>query len=170
GHELLTHPRRETRVKYRAAYADVSPDQEAVYRRPRMKRSRSIRPIRGVWRSAGKTAQAAGHEDSGDGHRKDRRGACGWPPAIPCGAADRRDCDVVRRAVDAIRTWTAGAASARDPYAPRSFRGVLYNLFVAKPPMIADVTWTGGQRFEAISNTLSMVIDGDSQAGPSPVQ
>jgi putative redox protein len=41
---------------------------------------------------------------------------------------------------------------------------------VAKPPVIAELVWTGEMRFEATSARVSTVIDGDSTAGPSPVQ
>jgi len=41
---------------------------------------------------------------------------------------------------------------------------------VAKPPVIADLTWAGDLRFHAVSAKTSMTIDGDSTAGPSPVQ
>jgi putative redox protein len=41
---------------------------------------------------------------------------------------------------------------------------------VAKPPVVADLTWLGDLRFQAVSRNASMTIDGDSNAGPSPVQ
>jgi putative redox protein len=41
---------------------------------------------------------------------------------------------------------------------------------MAKPPVIADLLWTDALRFEATSARVATVIDGDSIAGPSPVQ
>jgi putative redox protein len=39
-----------------------------------------------------------------------------------------------------------------------------------KPPVVADLTWTGDLRFSATSGAAGITIDGDSAAGPSPVQ
>jgi putative redox protein len=36
--------------------------------------------------------------------------------------------------------------------------------------MDVELTWEGAQRFTARSGTVGMVLDGDSAAGPSPVQ
>jgi putative redox protein len=41
---------------------------------------------------------------------------------------------------------------------------------VAKPPVVADLTWLGDLRFRAVSSRASITIDGDSTVGPSPVQ
>jgi putative redox protein len=41
---------------------------------------------------------------------------------------------------------------------------------MAKPPVIADLLWTDALRFDATSARVATVIDGDSVAGPSPVQ
>jgi uncharacterized OsmC-like protein len=41
---------------------------------------------------------------------------------------------------------------------------------VSKPPTVADLTWIGGLQFSGVSGVTSMTIDGDSVAGPSPVQ
>jgi putative redox protein len=41
---------------------------------------------------------------------------------------------------------------------------------MAKPPVVADLTWLGDLRFQAVSGHTSITIDGDSTAGPSPVQ
>jgi putative redox protein len=41
---------------------------------------------------------------------------------------------------------------------------------VSKPPTVADLTWIGGLQFSGVSGVTSMTIDGDSAAGPSPVQ
>jgi putative redox protein len=41
---------------------------------------------------------------------------------------------------------------------------------MAKPPVVADLTWLGDLRFQAVSARTSITIDGDSTAGPSPVQ
>lgn len=40
----------------------------------------------------------------------------------------------------------------------------------AKPPVIAELVWSEALRFGATSGTIATVIDGDSTAGPSPVQ
>ncbi len=39
-----------------------------------------------------------------------------------------------------------------------------------KPPLVADLTWTGDLRFSGTSGSTGITIDGDSTAGPSPVQ
>jgi putative redox protein len=41
---------------------------------------------------------------------------------------------------------------------------------MTKPPVIADLVWTEALRFDATSARITTVIDGDSNAGPSPVQ
>jgi putative redox protein len=41
---------------------------------------------------------------------------------------------------------------------------------VAKPPTVAELTWIGGLKFAGVSGATAMTIDGDSAAGPSPVQ
>jgi putative redox protein len=41
---------------------------------------------------------------------------------------------------------------------------------MSKPPVPASLVWEGDLRFRASSDTVSMVLDGDSTAGPSPVQ
>jgi putative redox protein len=41
---------------------------------------------------------------------------------------------------------------------------------VPKPPVTATLTWHHALVFNAISGSASLTIDGDSQAGPSPVQ
>jgi putative redox protein len=41
---------------------------------------------------------------------------------------------------------------------------------VAKPPTIVDLVWIGDLRFDGTSNKASIVLDGNSVAGPSPVQ
>lgn len=41
---------------------------------------------------------------------------------------------------------------------------------MAKPPVIAELVWSDALRFEATSGRIATVIDGDSTAGPSPVQ
>ena len=41
---------------------------------------------------------------------------------------------------------------------------------MAKPPVVAELVWIEALRFEATSARISTVIDGDSTAGPSPVQ
>jgi len=39
-----------------------------------------------------------------------------------------------------------------------------------KPPVVAELVWSGQLRFGATSGTNALVIDGDSAAGASPVQ
>jgi putative redox protein len=41
---------------------------------------------------------------------------------------------------------------------------------VPKPPTIADLRWSHDLVFEATSGMTSMLVDGDSREGPSPVQ
>jgi putative redox protein len=38
------------------------------------------------------------------------------------------------------------------------------------PPTVADLTWIGDLKFGGVSGTTSITLDGDSTAGPSPVQ
>src|SRR5688572_28807582 len=40
----------------------------------------------------------------------------------------------------------------------------------AKPPVIAELVWAEELRFGATSGSVATVVDGDSSAGPSPVQ
>ena len=40
----------------------------------------------------------------------------------------------------------------------------------AKPPVVAELVWSGGLRFDATSGAASAIVDGDSKAGPSPMQ
>lgn len=40
----------------------------------------------------------------------------------------------------------------------------------AKPPLIVDLQWTDAHLLAATSGRVSFTIDGDSTAGPSPVQ
>jgi putative redox protein len=39
-----------------------------------------------------------------------------------------------------------------------------------KPPTVVDLTWIGDLKFAGISGAISITLDGDSAAGPSPVQ
>ena len=39
-----------------------------------------------------------------------------------------------------------------------------------KPPTVVDLRWTRDLVFEATSGAASLTVDGDSTAGPSPVQ
>jgi putative redox protein len=41
---------------------------------------------------------------------------------------------------------------------------------VAKPPTVAELTWIGDLKFAGVSGATAMTIDGNSAAGPSPVQ
>jgi putative redox protein len=38
-----------------------------------------------------------------------------------------------------------------------------------RPPTVAELSWKDGLVFEAVSKGQSMTLDGDAQAGPSPV-
>jgi putative redox protein len=40
----------------------------------------------------------------------------------------------------------------------------------AKPPVTAELIWSEGLQFGATSGRTAIVVDGDSTAGPSPVQ
>jgi putative redox protein len=40
----------------------------------------------------------------------------------------------------------------------------------ARPPLIAELVWAEELRFGATSGSIALVLDGDSTAGPSPVQ
>ena len=44
------------------------------------------------------------------------------------------------------------------------------NMADAKPPVVAELIWSTGLRFGATTGTIATVVDGDSTAGPSPVQ
>lgn len=39
-----------------------------------------------------------------------------------------------------------------------------------KPPLTAEVVWSGGLRFDASAGRATMVVDGDGEGGPSPMQ
>ena len=41
---------------------------------------------------------------------------------------------------------------------------------MSKPPVITTLTWQGDLRFQAATPEHSIVLDGDSAAGPSPVE
>jgi putative redox protein len=41
---------------------------------------------------------------------------------------------------------------------------------MAKPPVVAELVWSDALRFDATSAGIKTAIDGDSTAGPSPVQ
>ena len=43
-------------------------------------------------------------------------------------------------------------------------------MVMPKPPVIAELVWAEELRFGAKSGSIATVIDGDSTAGPSPVQ
>ena len=40
----------------------------------------------------------------------------------------------------------------------------------ARPPLVAELAWSGDLRFDASSGTSAAIVDGDSQRGPSPMQ
>src|SRR5258705_515555 len=39
-----------------------------------------------------------------------------------------------------------------------------------RPPLVAELVWSGDLRFDASSGTSSAIVDGDGQRGPSPMQ
>ena len=41
---------------------------------------------------------------------------------------------------------------------------------MSKPPVITTLTWQGELRFHAATPSHSILLDGDSKAGPSPVE
>ena len=41
---------------------------------------------------------------------------------------------------------------------------------MSKPPTVVDLTWIGDLKFSGVSGSTSITIDGNSSAGPSPVQ
>jgi putative redox protein len=40
----------------------------------------------------------------------------------------------------------------------------------ARPPLVAELVWSGDLHFHASSGTSTAIVDGDSQRGPSPMQ
>jgi putative redox protein len=40
----------------------------------------------------------------------------------------------------------------------------------ARPPLVAELVWSGDLRFDASSGANTAVVDGDSRSGPSPTQ
>lgn len=40
----------------------------------------------------------------------------------------------------------------------------------ARPPLVAELVWSGDLRFDASSGAGHAIVDGDSKAGPSPTQ
>ena len=40
----------------------------------------------------------------------------------------------------------------------------------ARPPLVAELVWSGDLHFDATSGTNRLVVDGDSQQGASPTQ
>jgi putative redox protein len=41
---------------------------------------------------------------------------------------------------------------------------------MAKPPVAAELIWSEALRFDAVSKGVTVTLDGDGAAGPSPVQ
>ena len=39
-----------------------------------------------------------------------------------------------------------------------------------RPPLVAELVWSGDLRFNASSGANAAIVDGDSRAGPSPTQ
>jgi putative redox protein len=59
----------------------------------------------------------------------------------------------------------------RTYHAPPPTREYRYNLPVpSKPPIVADLTWTGDLTFSATVDNASLTIDSSGVAGPSPVE
>jgi putative redox protein len=40
----------------------------------------------------------------------------------------------------------------------------------ARPPLLAELVWSGDLRFDASSGTTTAIVDGDGKQGPSPPQ
>jgi len=40
----------------------------------------------------------------------------------------------------------------------------------ARPPLVAELVWSGDLHFDASSGTTTAVVDGDGKQGPSPMQ
>ena len=40
----------------------------------------------------------------------------------------------------------------------------------ARPPLVAELMWSGDLSFNALSGTSAAVVDGDGKQGPSPMQ
>jgi putative redox protein len=40
----------------------------------------------------------------------------------------------------------------------------------ARPPLVAELVWSGELRFDAASGATTTIVDGDGKFGPSPVQ
>jgi len=40
----------------------------------------------------------------------------------------------------------------------------------ARPPLVAELVWSGDLHFDASSGTTTAVVDGDGKKGPSPTQ
>lgn len=40
----------------------------------------------------------------------------------------------------------------------------------ARPPLVAELVWSGDLRFDASSGANTAIVDGDSKGGPSPTQ
>jgi len=40
----------------------------------------------------------------------------------------------------------------------------------ARPPLVAELVWSGDLRFDASSGAKTAIVDGDSKSGPSPTQ
>ena len=43
-------------------------------------------------------------------------------------------------------------------------------MVAARPPLVAELVWSGDLCFDASSGTSTAIVDGDSQRGPSPMQ
>jgi putative redox protein len=43
-------------------------------------------------------------------------------------------------------------------------------MAAARPPLVAELVWSGDLRFDASSGANTAIVDGDSRSGPSPTQ
>lgn len=58
----------------------------------------------------------------------------------------------------------------RGAFAPADGSTTTINRVSPKPPAVADLEWIGDLEFRAASAKITMTLDGESTAGPSPVQ
>ena len=98
----------------------------------------------------------------------------GWTMATSCTRSGHSVSATLRRA-DVWMLAIDGASSAVACSSPtpslRRWCGRESTIYLmAKPPVVAELVWTDALRFDATSARIATVIDGDSTAGPSPVQ
>ena len=83
-------------------------------------------------------------------------------------SAALRRADVWMLAIDGASPPSVFIPDAESPGGRAAMRARITRM--AKPPVIAELVWTDALRFDATSGRIATVIDGDSTAGPSPVQ